>query len=307
MRSWGVREVSAAGGWRPAVVCAVGGLLLAVVATACGQADAEIGRPEPARPHELALLDRAEEVLIERCMTRHGFRYRPGPPPAPDELRDFPHVVDDPGWARKHGYGGDLLRKAERQRADNPNAAYVRSLRPEDRKSFHTALYGSGMKAVEVTVPAGGTVSQSRTGCLAEAQGRLYGDFREWFRVRILASSLPDRGGELRRSPDFRAAVGQWSACMRSRGHPYQSPADIQRKLTGLTKGAGTRRADRIEARLATAEAECARSTTLSETVRRLTRELTRPDRQRYSAEIRARDRMRQDALGRAKGLVGRT
>lgn len=242
---------------------------------------------------------------MQRCMARHGFRYRPSPPATGDELLDFPYVVDDLDWARKHGYGGDLLRKAKQQRTSDPNAVYARGLSPKRRDAFTTTLYGSSTKAVEVTVPSGGAIRQSRTGCLADAQGRLYGDFREWFRVNALAKNLPDRGGELRRSPDFRAAVERWSACMRGLGHPYRSPAHIQRALGSLTKGASPRRVDAIEVRLATAEARCARSTPLSGTVHRLTNELTLPDRQQYDAEIKTRDRMRLAALQRAKEMSG--
>ncbi|MEV0323111.1 hypothetical protein ACIBKX_33685 [Streptomyces sp. NPDC050658] len=200
----------------------VWGLLLTVVAAACGEAPTvDDDPPRKATGRELALLDRAEDVLVRRCMARHGFRYRTATSVTPDELRDFPHVVDDLAWARRHGYGGGLLRKAQRQRAERPNSAYVQRLSPERRHAYATALSGDGAKAMEITIPSGGTIGQSSTGCLAEAKGNLYGGLREWFRAETLASNIPDHADEVRRHPDFRSAVRQWSDCIRAKGHPY--------------------------------------------------------------------------------------
>ncbi|MEV0633603.1 hypothetical protein AB0I77_01210 [Streptomyces sp. NPDC050619] len=292
------------GAWCSAVA---GMLVLIVGATACGESPAREGsRPRKATAQELALLDRGEEALVQRCMARHGFRYRPAPPRTPDEQRDFPYVVDDPAWARRHGYGGDLLRRAQRQRTESPNASYVRRLSPERRQAYFNALSGSGAKALEVTVPVGAMVRQSSTGCIAEAQGRLYGDFREWFRADTLASNIPDHGDKLRSHPDFRTAVRQWSDCMRAKGLPYQSPAHLQRELEERIAGASVRRAHSIEVRLATAEAACARSTSLAATVHRLTRHYALADQDKYGSEIEARDRMRLAALDRAGELAGR-
>ncbi|MFW6724822.1 hypothetical protein ACHZ98_32705 [Streptomyces sp. MAR4 CNY-716] len=64
---------------------------------------------------ELALLDRAEEPLVDRCMDRNGLPCHPAPAATADELRDFPPSWDDPSWARRHAYGGDL---SARQHAD---------------------------------------------------------------------------------------------------------------------------------------------------------------------------------------------
>ena len=50
------------------------------------------------------LLHRASERLMARCMARHGFAYAEQPPPSPREP-DFRYVLDDVGWARRHGYG----------------------------------------------------------------------------------------------------------------------------------------------------------------------------------------------------------
>ena len=292
-----------------AALCA----LLLAAATACGVAGGTEGGdgrnpPRAATPGELALLDRAEETLVEQCMVRGGFEYHPAAPATADERRDFRYVVDDPAWAREHGYGSALDRASARDRKDNPNAAYVRSLPPDRRRAYTTALYGDATKAVEVTVPTGLDVRRSRTGCLAEAQGELYGDFREWFRVDAVAANLPDRAAEVHGAPEFRGAVGEWSDCMARRGHPYRSPDDVQRKLPALTRGASPAEADAVEVELATAEAECARSTPLAATVDRLTRELARPDSEQYAAEIEGRDRMRLTALEetRARELAPR-
>lgn len=285
--------------------------MLMTAAAACGARPADGGGsghepgPRAVTAGETALLETAEEELLRRCMERRGFEYWPAAPPTRDELRDFPYVVDDPEWARGHGYGGDLQRKAAREQRTNRNAAYARSLPAPRQRAYERARSGDGTRAVEVTAPNGADIRQNSTGCLAQAQGELYGDFREWFRLSTIATNLPGRSEAVRRSPRYRGAVTAWSACMKSKGHPYRSPSGLQAALAGAVENATPHEAHRREVRLATAEAACARSTPLSATVRTLVKRQERADREKYGADIDAHGRMRLAALKRARDITG--
>lgn len=290
-----------------ASVAVLGSMLLATLATACGtSADAgPAQRPREPAPAEAALLDRAEEKLMQRCMEREGFRYWPARAATPDELKDFPYVVDDLAWARRHGYGSDLRRKAEAEGKHDRNAAYAKGLSPARQQDYAAARSGDGSKALEMTAPNGQDIGQSSTGCLAEAERKLYGDFKEWFRVGVITGNLPDHSDDLRRHPRYRGAVKEWSACMTAKGHPYKSPERLQRALAKRAEGSSPREARRTEVRLATAEARCARSTPLSAAVRSLTRHYDNVVREKYGEDIDAKRRLQREALTRAREITG--
>ncbi|MFI0975511.1 hypothetical protein ACH4SP_00620 [Streptomyces sp. NPDC021093] len=292
---------------RRATAAAWGSLLLAMTATACGAGtgDGPADRPREPTAAETALLDRAQEELVRRCMKKLGFRYWPAPPSEPDELKDFPLVVDDMAWARRHGYGGDLQQRAEKERRNDPNVAYVQGFSAARQQAYSVARTGDGSRSLEVTAPNGQDVGQDSTGCIAEAEGTLYGDFRAWFRVSVITDNLPDHSVDVRRDARFRRAVEEWSACMAKQGHPYKSPSHLQKELAKLTGGRSRDEAHRTEVLLATAEASCARSTPLAATVRSLTRNHDRAVREKYGSDIDAKRRMQLAALTRAREITG--
>jgi hypothetical protein len=240
-------------------------------------------------------------------MKQRGFRYWPAPPSEPHELKDFPYVVDDMAWARSHGYGGDLQQRAEDERRNDPTVAYVKRLSPARQQDYVAARTGDGGKSLEVTAPNGLDIGQNSTGCLAEAEGALYGDFREWFRVSVITGNLPDHSVDIRRDPRFRGAVESWSACMAEKGHPYKSPSHLRQALEERTGDLSRGEAHRTEVRLATAEASCARSTPLSATVRSLTRHYDNIVREKYGSDIDTKRRMQLAALKRAREITGNT
>ncbi|WP_344857678.1 hypothetical protein [Amycolatopsis ultiminotia] len=254
-----------------------------------------------------ALIERAEGTFVVQCMAKQGFRYWPPAPATADERREFPYVVDDPAWARAHGYGGDLVAQRERRQAEDPNRRYLDAL-SEDRRAAVAAAYGgTGSSAVEVVVPGGATIGQSDTGCLAEAQRTLYGDFAAWVRASTVTGNLsslyqPKVTGD----PRFQKAVTAWSGCMHSAGLSYASPQQIQQKLPELTDGQSPSRAHRTEVELAVAEADCALATPLSKVARDLDRQYGDEIRQQYRAEVETTERLRRDALGRAEELLAR-
>ncbi|MGN5376667.1 hypothetical protein ACQ4WX_00925 [Streptomyces lasalocidi] len=52
------------------------------------------------------------------------------------------------------------------------------------------ALFGTGPAQLSVRLPTGFVVRAHSDGCLAEAQQRLYGDQRRWFRTSTIVNNL---------------------------------------------------------------------------------------------------------------------
>jgi hypothetical protein len=129
-------------------------------------------------------------------MAARGFSYWVGPIESVHERRSAVYVVDDLTWVRKHGFGGRLVRAAER--AGNPNFAYVNAFPREDRVRYTRTL--EGMRSDRVSV------------------GELYGDYETWSRV----SPTPWRHGrpacanpaDRRQFEVPRAAVNHLSPCL---------------------------------------------------------------------------------------------
>ncbi|MEV6854993.1 hypothetical protein ACIF6I_22335 [Streptomyces microflavus] len=297
---------------------------IAAVTTAGCIAAAPPDRPAPERSHrsggpadgnreltaaEEVLVRRAEQLLVKECMEKAGFPYWADTLPAPDDLKGGGYFLTDVGWAKRHGYGSRLQRKAQNTRRDDRNSAYVRTLPDEKGIRYSDTLLGTPSKgALTAELPGGGTVETPRDGCRAAAKGRLYGDHPAWFHAEKTATNLtslyvPD----LVEDPRFTGAVTAWSACMRAAGHDHATPPAAREKLPELTRGLNEPEAYAVEVGLAVAEATCATTTPLAETARALDTEYREKRLARYSGEIAAYRQMRLDALDRAERITGST
>ncbi|MFE0257826.1 hypothetical protein [Streptomyces sp. NPDC059010] len=121
---------------------------MALGAAGCGTASGTVsGGPGRAQLAELSdaqqiTVARAQEQLTKQCMADRGFWYRVAVQPTGDELHVPGYVLDDPRWAREHGYGGRIQRAQERARTADPDVAYYRTLSPERRLRWSDALFG---------------------------------------------------------------------------------------------------------------------------------------------------------------------
>ncbi|MFE2850299.1 hypothetical protein ACFXJO_04100 [Streptomyces lavendulae] len=250
------------------------------------------------------LLARAEQVLISRCMAERGFAYAVTEPPAP-ERRSFPYGVDDVEWARANGYGGRAAREDERARAADPNQRWFHRLPARERAAARTALMGASPVGLSARTPTGMTLTASTQGCLAQAQRALYGDLAAWFRVKVVTMNLrPAQEERVRRDPRYAEAVGQWAACMRAAGRPYDSPDASRSAAAALADGLPAERADAAETALAVTEATCATGTPLSRVSRALDHTYGDEVRALHQDEIDLRRRLQKDALPRAERVV---
>ncbi|RFU83405.1 hypothetical protein DY218_27955 [Streptomyces triticagri] len=247
---------------------------------------------------ESRAVGRAEEILVGRCMRRAGLPYWVPPAPSAAELREFPYVVDDVDWARKHGYGRELEHEKAAARDDNPNTRYAQRLPASRERAYDRALNGDREHTLTVTAPNGDRVVRATTGCRATARGELYGDTAAWARVTAVLEHLPDVSRTVTDSPYYRRHERAWAGCMRDTGYAVNSPRQARSSLPPAAP-------HRTETRLATAEARCAQSSGLARAVAGLQRQSQEQARLPYEDVVRAHTRMRLAALDRARAVNG--
>ncbi|MFD7081868.1 hypothetical protein [Streptomyces sp. NPDC059918] len=265
------------------------------------------GRAEPLAPArepsaaESRLLERAEQILISRCMDGRGFPY--AVTEAPDTgARSFPYGVDDVEWARAHGYGGRDERAAARAREADPNQRYFRGLSASGRAAARTALMGSAPVGLSATAPTGMTITASPEGCIADAERTLYGDLAAWFRVKVVTMNLrPLRETRVHEDRRYADAVGQWAACMRAAGRPYAGPDASRQAAARFGESMPPAEADAAEAELAVIEATCASGTPLARVSKALDHAYGEQLRARHQEEIALRWRLQNGALPTAR------
>ncbi|MEV6596827.1 hypothetical protein AB0M36_08190 [Actinoplanes sp. NPDC051346] len=252
---------------------------------------------------ESDLLDRAEQLLIRDCMRRRGFEYTAVARPAHLQYRDFPHVVDDVEWARKHGYGTDLRRQQEMAVRTQPNTKRLNGMPEPARAAALSALNGvpGARTDLSAVLPSGVTTRRSADSCTSEAQRVLYGDLQTWYRVERVTENLADlRIHMVHRDARYQRGVTAWGRCMTDAGQPYDSPA----QTLGAVLAADPPMPREREVALAVTEATCADRTGLTATAAELDRRYAQEVDARYAADIADRRRLRHDALPGARAIV---
>lgn len=246
-------------------------------------------------------LTAAEQFLLRDCMRKAGFAYVVTDPRAVPEVRDFPYVIDDVSWARRHGYGTDLRRRQERAMADDPNERYFQSLPAQRKAAALAAANGTDPDRLTITTVDGAQYGRDSHSCGSQAQQRLYGDLAGWFGARASMDAITAmRTGAVRAHPAFIRATRPWADCMRRSGHPHASPSSLRAALSDprhpLPKA--------TEIDLATGEATCARRAGLATTATALDRHYDTVLRARYPSVVATYERLRAAALPKARSIV---
>lgn len=282
-------------GRRSVVTAAAVGLLVVAGLIVVRPQSGGAGPSQPVEPisaDQVKVLDRAEGVLIQRCLRRAGFQYWVVPRVMDPIPFHFNYVVDDVGWADKHGYGTALRKRAEAK--VDPNERYFRSLPPAEQQAVATALNGPDPTGLTATLPSGQVVQHSDKGCQSEAQRELYGDLKTWYAsTKVIENLKGQRFGLVVGDPRFRAALPRWSACMRDRGYRFGSP-DAAR--SGALSHA-------VEVGRAGAEARCATSTGFGALVRELDNSHDAQLREQHRGLLSARVDLQRRALPKARAL----
>lgn len=237
-------------------------------------------------------------------MTRHGFRYVVVSQRPLGEDRFFPYVLDDVGWARRHGYGSDIQRRITRLRAADPNRRYVDGLPPAGAAAAMEALNGKRAEGLAVTLPDGGpTMTRSDHSCVSDAERTLYGDLRTWFRAVTITQNLQTIWHRrVLVDPAFTAAATRWAICMHTRGYTRASPM----QMTDVRGPQATRRFRAAEVRQAVSEARCAVGSGMSAIARRLDHRYAAATQTRYGSTIDTVRRLQHEALPRAGAIMRR-
>ncbi|MEU9167403.1 hypothetical protein AB0D34_06345 [Streptomyces sp. NPDC048420] len=257
------------------------------------------GRRASADPEQTLHL--AEQLLIKKCMEKRGYRYWVEDRPAAGGANRFPYVVDDPAWAARHGYGTDLYRERQQQALRDPNQRYFRSMPADRAPELVSALNGAEPKGLSARLPNGVQVTHSDQGCVAEAERALYKDLPAWFRATRVTDSLSGvRVNSVLTDKRYLAAVAPWARCMREKGYTYPTPAGARAAATRPDQAWPHAK----EVRLASAEAACAGKTGLASVAKALDTEYRAELRRRYPAPTADLDRLRREALPRARAIV---
>ncbi|PWI13077.1 hypothetical protein DI272_02195 [Streptomyces sp. Act143] len=249
----------------------------------------------------MSLLHDAGQILLRDCMQRKGFEYQPVEENPIPEAREFPYVLNDVAWARKHGYGTDIQHDLSELRKTDANQRYFRGLPAKQRAAALTAANGSRPLTVTARAPDGMLYQRSPEGCQSEADATLYGNLGNWFRASVTVDALTEiRRARVTADPRFAEAVKPWVTCMRAAGHPSSSPTDSR-------AAAGSRRpplSRNEEIALAVTEARCAHTSGLAETARVLDLHYARSLQRQYHQAVRTYRELQRNALPRARRLT---
>lgn len=209
----------------------------------------------------------------------------------------------NPAWAKQNGYGFD---------ARAVEAIRGKHLGPESGTTLDTeteeALYGSPAAATETIDlgPEQGKLSFGRDGCYAQTQQVLFGDIREWYTVRQIATNL---SGQLHREaladPAVASALQGWRDCMGSRGwNSFQQQGDaFARVAREYESRPGNAR--KVELTIATADAECTVSSGYDKALGKSEKEVAEAAQQKANATILGYVRMRSEAISKANSILG--
>ncbi|WFE53326.1 hypothetical protein [Micromonospora sp. WMMD1155] len=271
----------------------------AVVSTGTGaavNAPTSGGRPVDATDDEL--LHRASERLIARCMARHGFTYTEQPPPS-SAGQDFRYVLDDVGWAREHGYGALLGRPGAWDQ--DANSVNLEKLSTERQRDWQRTLLGSG-RELTVDLPDLGRMSAPDNGCTADARLTLYRDLAGWYRVRRIADHVGSYvAGKVTGALEYRTGLSVWASCVRQRGYAASSPRELREIVAAEAPESVGEQAREREVDAAEAEAECATSSGLSQTIDALERRYRPEIERRFARELDALRSFEREAVPRAR------
>ncbi|SEP49730.1 hypothetical protein [Amycolatopsis saalfeldensis] len=270
----------------------------AVLLSACGGQQPSEPRQTTVSAADENTLDLAEQLLIRDCMGKAGFEYFVVPENAVPDNKEFPYVLTDVAWARKHGYGNDVQHQL---RAADRNRSYFATLPAARQQAANVAEYGASPTGVTAKMPDGPVYTHSQQGCQASAERTLYGDLQSWFQAKMFALDLTEmKVDKVKADSRYTAATAAWATCMKAAGHPFDNPDKLRVSLpdTDEMKPAAS------EVQLAVTEATCANSTVLATVAATLDAEYTTRLDQTYASDVDKHRWLQLSALPAARTMV---
>lgn len=299
-------------------VCAVA-LFLVAFGAGCSQSgpddapdahDGTVGSVFGRREDE-ELLHLAEQTLISRCMKEQGFEFRTSAL-GEDEFEAHPYGNDDVEASQQRGYGldlpaGDVLPSGDAGgNLEDPNAAYVESLSPQQREAFSRALFGPpGGKAGNVRLPSGTEIGFPLEGCLAEARNELYEDGEVLMEaVSIIENLASEVQARVVGDDEYLTALKRWQECMKQQGHDVKRPADAVRLAIDQRSSTDAAAAGQREVEIAVSDAQCSRRTELVAIGERIESRVWEDVLDENTGVLEAYRELRSPALARAKSVL---
>ncbi len=248
-------------------------LLTTATVTACAEPADDPPAPAPAalaalhtiavQPIELGV---AEAHAIQRCLRSKGFD-APLPSPVVGSVANLPLPAEEQQAAR-HGYGDAITRGTDP--TEDPLDRYALALSPVQRDRFDRVIDDLTATPVRFTTPGGWAVGAATLGCAAEARAAVYGSVENWLIAYYLPQDLNDDAANVYTHPSVNAAAVTYHQCMTERGYPFHYPQDAfqhaQQTIVDITVDLTTQPSPQ-EIRIATADAQCQKTSGLLRTI----------------------------------------
>ncbi|NNN31380.1 hypothetical protein HLK59_13575 [Streptomyces sp. S3(2020)] len=253
---------------------------------------------------ESAMLHRAEEQEVRKCMAGRGFDYVVVPVGDVErEAAVSPYGLLAESQAAQNGYGLGL-RRLQKPPID-PNAQQLSALSERARLAWDEALKGTRDGPFEkIVLEDGPTVEVPTDSCVSVARGALYGASwdRNYYTFQSLSTSIVRDTLE---HPLVKAAEDEWAACMRDEGFTYQERVDPLKALKKRLDAAGSdaaavRSAGKEELRVAVRDAVCQAEVGLAEQIARAQKQVEKALPRARTSLLKDFRKARQTALKRA-------
>lgn len=183
--------------------------------------------------HQIGVLSEAQDVLIDQCMRRYGFRYdqrrkaddtaaRAG-----DNSRRYGIV--DPAAAARTGYANPQATLAPRppqrqgQQAPSANEKLVLNGLEVD-PSLPVPASQEEAETSDVATTTVGGLKVPAGGCLRESALKLYAPTKDTVEYTVPQDYGAEAFARSRKDSRVEAAVKAWSACMAASGYPMTDP-----------------------------------------------------------------------------------
>ncbi|WP_327736772.1 hypothetical protein OG749_26390 [Streptomyces nojiriensis] len=235
----------------PRPVLTASAAVLALLLTGCSQSGGEDSAEEPAigavptllesrsltfpisayipDEQQLGVLSEAQDVLIDQCMQRYGFRYQLRRKADPAVKHDFArrYGLSDPAEAARYGFENPQLSTREKppQPQLGPNEKLVlHGLEVDPSLPVPMSQEEAEKSDVATTVVAGQKVPAG--GCARESSLKLLTPTKDTVESMVVQGFGFDAYARSRKDSRVTKAIKSWSACMGEHGYTVDNPMD---------------------------------------------------------------------------------
>uniref|UniRef100_A0AAU2JSI7 PknH-like extracellular domain-containing protein n=1 Tax=Streptomyces sp. NBC_00049 TaxID=2903617 RepID=A0AAU2JSI7_9ACTN len=178
---------------------------------------------------QLALLSEAQDVLVDQCMRRYGFRYelrrKADPAAGDDNVRRY--GVSDAAEAARYGYENPRLNRTTKgpQQTLGPNEQLVLYGLEVD-PSLPVPMSQEEAETSDVATTVVGGLKVPAGGCLRESNLKLYAPAKDTVDSTVAQGYGLEAFTRSEKDSRVAKAVSSWSACMAKHGHTMRSPLE---------------------------------------------------------------------------------